>query len=259
MIQLRKQNSPEATNDLYSLALGPDRRVTRCSGCIVNGTRFHTRDRERVRTTQNSGIVVKGEYLSEDTDFYGILIDIIELKYNFGNRVYLFKCQWRDVSDKREGIRKDQHFISVNATKTWYTNEPFVLASQARQVYYLDDPKHGGSWQIVQKIHTKNLFDVPEVDEEDDSNDETFQQVEVDGVLVQVDDREVTTLLREDLAAETVDQSVIVDGNCLDEGNLSVTDDEVDEEDDTMADYCTDNAQEDEFTDDDESDIDSIL
>ncbi|KAH7845823.1 hypothetical protein Vadar_006468 [Vaccinium darrowii] len=259
MIQLRKQNSPEATNDLYSLALGPDRRVTRCSGCIVNGTRFHTRDRERVRTTQNSGIVVKGEYLSEDTDFYGILIDIIELKYNFGNRVYLFKCQWRDVSDKREGIRKDQHFISVNATKTWYTNEPFVLASQARQVYYLDDPKHGGSWQIVQKIHTRNLFDVPEVDEEDDSNDETFQQVEVDGVLVQVDDREVTTLLREDLAAETVDQSVIVDGNCLDEGNLSVTDDEVDEEDDTMADYCTDKAQEDEFTDDDESDIDSML
>ncbi|KAH7845791.1 hypothetical protein Vadar_006051 [Vaccinium darrowii] len=259
MIQLRKQNSPEATNDLYSLALGPDRRVTRCSGCIVNGTRFHTRDRERVRTTQNSGIVVKGEYLSEDTDFYGVLIDIIELKYNFGNRVYLFKCQWRDVSDKREGIRKDQHFISVNATKTWYTNEPFVLASQARQVYYLDDPKHGGSWQIVQKIHTRNLFDVPEVDEEDDSNDETFQQVEVDGVPVQVDDREVTTLLREDLAAETVDQSVIADGNCLDEGNLSVIDDEVDEEDDTMADYCTDNAQEDEFTDDDESDIDSML
>ncbi|KAI8562910.1 hypothetical protein RHMOL_Rhmol03G0072200 [Rhododendron molle] len=164
MIQLRKQNSPEATDDLYSLALGPDRRVTRCSGCIVNGTRFHTRDRERLRITQNSGIVVKGEHRSEVIDFY-------------------------------------------------------------------------------------------EVGEEDDNNDEVFQgdevDVEVDGVPIQVEDREVTTLCREDLVADTVDQSEIVTGNCLDELNLSATDDE---EDDTMADYCTDNDQEDEFTDDDDDD-----
>lgn len=255
MIQLRKQNSPEATDDFYSLALGPDRRVTRCSGCIVNGTRFRTRDRERLRITQNGGIVVKGEHRSEVIDFYGILIDIIELKYCFGNCVYLFKCQWRDMSDKKEGIRKDEHFISVNASKTWYANEPFVLASQARQVYYLNDPKHGGSWQIVQKICTRNLFDVLEVDEEDDNNDEVFQgdevDVEVDGVPIQVEDREVTTLCREDLVANTVDQSEIVIGNCLDQQNLSVTNDE---EDDTMADYCTDNDQEDEFTDDDDDD-----
>ncbi|KAF7144374.1 hypothetical protein RHSIM_Rhsim05G0147200 [Rhododendron simsii] len=132
---------------------------------------------------------------------------------------------------------KDEHFISVNASKTWYANEPFVLASQARQVYYLNDPKHGGSWQIVQKIRTRNLFDVLEVDKDDDNNNEVFQgdevDVEVDGVPIQVEDREVTTLCREELVADTVDESDIVTGNCLDQRNLSVTDDE---EDDTMAD-----------------------
>ncbi|KAG5530607.1 hypothetical protein RHGRI_025539 [Rhododendron griersonianum] len=111
--------------------------------------------------------------------------------------------------------------------------------------------------QIIEKDYIDALGYV-EVDEEDDNNDEVFQgdevDVEVDGVPIQVEDKEVTTLCREDLFADTVDQSEIVTGNCLDQQNLSVTDDE---EDDTMADYCTDSDQEDEFTDDDDDDDDN--
>ncbi|KAJ8617712.1 hypothetical protein MRB53_013898 [Persea americana] len=36
---LRQQKSPKATDDLYSLACGPDNRVTQYTDCIVNGIR----------------------------------------------------------------------------------------------------------------------------------------------------------------------------------------------------------------------------
>ena len=79
------------------LGLGPDIRIAKYSGIIINGIRFHTVERDKYRRTQNSGIVVKGEHNSEEIDFYGILTDIIELEYCYGNHVYLFKCDWWNV------------------------------------------------------------------------------------------------------------------------------------------------------------------
>lgn len=141
MKMLHSQNSPEATNQLYSLACGPDSRVRRYSACIVNGFRFHTEARETHRGTQNSGLVVKGEHQSEEVDFYGVLIDIIALSYCGGNQVFIFKCDWWDIGNKKAGIRKDDHFTSVNKSRKWYKNDSFVLASQTEQVFHINKMK----------------------------------------------------------------------------------------------------------------------
>lgn len=60
MNDLRTKGSPEATDELWSLANGPGSVIDFYSRCICNGIRFHTRNRENHRTCQNSGFVIKG-------------------------------------------------------------------------------------------------------------------------------------------------------------------------------------------------------
>lgn len=79
MNRLREENSPDVSNEIYSLAVGPDPRAVRYSGCVINAIRFHTRDREVNLRTQNSGVVVKGEHQSDAADFYGVLTDVLEV------------------------------------------------------------------------------------------------------------------------------------------------------------------------------------
>ena len=68
-------------------------------GYFVNGFKFHTLDYGKDRKTMNCGICVKGNcYNDLERDFYGILIDIVEVEYfGIGNKVVLFKCHWFDT------------------------------------------------------------------------------------------------------------------------------------------------------------------
>ncbi|KAL6335783.1 hypothetical protein AAG906_039546 [Vitis piasezkii] len=164
MKALRVKQSPEATDELYSLACGPDNRVHTYMGCIVNGVRFHTKDRDDRRITQNSGICVSGEHDGEEIDFYGVLSNVVVLNYVLGYKVILFKCTWFDTNQKKKRIKHDYNFTTIQVTSTWYDNDPFILATQAQQVFYLDDYKNGHNWKVVQKVNHRHMWDVPERD-----------------------------------------------------------------------------------------------
>ena len=60
--------------------------------CIVNGVTFHVQRRDALHKSQNCSIVVACYNLNEEIDFYGIIVDILELEYVEENRVLLFKC-----------------------------------------------------------------------------------------------------------------------------------------------------------------------
>ena len=85
------------------LSRGPNTLVTCFKGYIINGFRFHTKDYEAKRKTQNSEVVVVAETssfasawdmnpITGDVPYYGVLIEVVELHYLGGNRVVLFKC-----------------------------------------------------------------------------------------------------------------------------------------------------------------------
>ncbi|KAH7862248.1 hypothetical protein Vadar_002030 [Vaccinium darrowii] len=266
--RLRENGSLGSTDKLYVLGLGPDPRVTRYGGIVVNGVRFQTVERDKFRRTQNSGIVVKGENQGGETDFYGVLVDIIELQYCHGNRVFLFKCDWWDTGNKKTGIKKDGHLTSVNISRKWYREDPFVLATQVEQVFYINDVKNGGKWQVVQKTCPRNVFDVSEkgknVDGGDNDevsilNDEPYQQfVPINANEVeQVDDRDMSPLNRTDVCSEHVDANVILSrpNSSLLDDNFS--DDATDEEDDTIIDYNTDEASDQEDVEENDNDNDT--
>ncbi|XP_027174679.1 uncharacterized protein LOC113774329 [Coffea eugenioides] len=126
-------------DELLSLAKGLDFRVIKYPGCNVNGFRFHTKTREVDRKTQNSGIMVKGEHADVEINFYGAITDILEVEYSFSqSRVVLFKCDWWDLKNSScLKIDKQSNLSSVNLSKKWYIDQPFVFASQAEQVFYV--------------------------------------------------------------------------------------------------------------------------
>ncbi|XP_020271785.1 uncharacterized protein LOC109846956 [Asparagus officinalis] len=173
---LRTIGSPRATDELWSLANGPDILVHLYEGCICNGVRFHTKDRDNRRKSQNSGLVVEGDHDGKTIDFYGYLCKVWELKYLHGVKVVLFQCEWFNTGGKNR-IHKDTHITSIDVRGRWYQNDPFVLPEHVKQVFYIDDTKLGAHWKVVERVQHMSVWDVPEQVHDDMLND-AFQQVE---------------------------------------------------------------------------------
>lgn len=190
--------------------MGPFKKVNRYSGCIVNGYRFHTQSREKNRKTQNSGVVVKGEHGNNVIDYYGVLQDVIEVEYlGANNRVLIFQCDWFNLNDSN-GMRCDTEceLVSVNKSRKWYVDDPYILASQARQVFYAIDLRHGGNWHVVHHISPRALYDVPE-HEGASEVEEVYQEEEPTINLVVDLNMDVPNLTRGATALQLLDSSII--------------------------------------------------
>lgn len=123
--------------------------------------------------TQNSGVILTAgttsfssrkdkNPISGNLTYYGELTDIIEVCYTHETKFVLFKCNWED---NRTGVQVDKFGItSVNFNHLLYkenkpTDEPFILASQAEQVMYVDDPKDK-EWKSAIKMTCRDTFDM---------------------------------------------------------------------------------------------------
>ena len=86
------------------------------------------------------------------TTFYGVIRQILDLNYiEFTHTV--FYCDWVDVDDKNAcKVDPTSKLVMVNLSKLTSKNsihdDPFILASQAIQVFYCKDTKFKG-WSIV--------------------------------------------------------------------------------------------------------------
>ncbi|KAI3912917.1 hypothetical protein MKW98_008329 [Papaver atlanticum] len=207
------------------------------------------------RTTQNSGLVVDGEHKSKPIEFFGTLQEVIELDFLYRYRVVLFKCDWFDVTPGRTRIPKDYDLTCINTSTMWYKSEPFIFASQAQQVFYLDDYKHGANWKVAQKMHHRHIWDVPEMDinevqtETEATIDEAYHQNKEGPVLlstVQEDDNEATVLRRDDdVELEMLDADLVL-----------AEEEEEEEEDETLFNYNNDVKEPEEIVpEEDDSDL----
>jgi hypothetical protein len=228
MNQLRGEGSHEATDELWSLANGPDVTIKLYSGAICNGVRFHTKERDNRRKSQNSGVVVEGEHNNKTINFYGYLNKVWEMSYIFGHSIFLFQCEWFNLGSGKT-VQTDAHFTSINVKSKWYQNDPFVLPDQVKQVFYVNDTKLGRDWQVVQHIHHRGLWDVPELEDVEVSENElhvpsdAFQQdesTEVAGVVVE--DNEIGQLHRTDLDPEIIPRDRIFQWGSREGNNIDL-------------------------------------
>ena len=122
---------------------GPSEEAVCYNGYIVNGFRFCKNEIDCKRRTQSCGVLVKGDANTGNRDYYGVLIDIIELHYMGGNKIVMLKCEWRDVDHHGRGIVVDTYGRTlVNVTRSLKSNKPFVLACQVEQVFYVKSIKN---------------------------------------------------------------------------------------------------------------------
>lgn len=112
---------------------------------------------ERKRKTQNCGVTVRATTSSYSSirdqnpvlgelDYYGILQNVIELDYGGGRRVVLFECEW--VSKGKRLKLDEDGFVLANFTNVRRHNEPYILASQAMKVFYVEDPVDC-NWHVI--------------------------------------------------------------------------------------------------------------
>ncbi|XP_026398281.1 uncharacterized protein LOC113294073 [Papaver somniferum] len=179
------------SENLRWISHGPHYKVTKYTVYRINGYLFRTRSRDG-RIHQNSGVSVAANdmHISRDDDvtygkasYYGVLQEIWELDY-CERKVHLFKCNW---VDNKRGVKRDAlGYKIVDLTMLGYKNDPFILASQAKQVFYVKDQLDKKK-SIVFVTPPKNYRD-------DDGNDEEFSTVIFSGndnILPSVDPQDL--------------------------------------------------------------------
>ena len=141
--ELRRKKPTEVSEGLYALSYGPDTRVWVYVACSINGVRYSTVDLEKSLCTQNNGVMTSVTHEGQSVEFYGVLREVIQLMYNSSvqshRTVVLLRCDWYDLDGtmKSVGIDDDRHFRSVNIKSFWYKDDPFILITQARKIFYL--------------------------------------------------------------------------------------------------------------------------
>ena len=80
-----------------------------------------------------------------DMTYCEVVKEIWELDYH-AFQILIFKYDWVESNN---GIKVDKiGFTCVNLSKVWNKDNPFILASQANQVFYVDDSMESG-WSIA--------------------------------------------------------------------------------------------------------------
>ena len=231
------------SDTLAALSKWPYIYVKQFKQYVINGLKFRSVNDEANRKTQNSGLSVA---IDGGITYYDVFIDIIELNYSDNIKHVLFKCKW--VHDEhRRGYRTDEfRFPMVNFThfihgRDEMIDEPRVLASQATQVFYVEDKRQKG-WYVV-KTKARDLFDAAIGPQRDEDDVYSFSE----NVLYNISTNEVVSdnlrWARDDLEGMTIDASIIAERdrhgvNNLD--NCKFIDNESDNEDDNEDEYIND-------------------
>ncbi|XP_065871961.1 uncharacterized protein [Euphorbia lathyris] len=169
-----------------NLALKPSRMVMSFNVYFVNGYRFHTTTHSGDRSTSNNAVCVFGEGFK----YYGVINEIIEVSYSGFpiQKTVLFKCKWYDPTPN-VGIRIHDRYniVEVNTKRMFNKYEPFILALQATQVYFVPYPsmrRDKVDWVVACTVKPRGVFNIPE--NKVASNDDAFQEDEAQLIEVEV-------------------------------------------------------------------------
>ena len=194
---------------LQWLARGPSITIRLYQGYDINGNTYYTRKQDQKSSNQNSGVRMDAIIDTDGTKetYYGVIEEIWELDYGPFLKVPLFRCQW--VNLNQGGVLVDRYgMTTVDLSKIGYKDEPFVLAKDVSQVFYVMDmaskPKKGPNKdQPKRHIILSGKRKIVGVEDVSDNSEEFNRIEDLRPFSIDVDptiqlSREVTPYLRRD-------------------------------------------------------------
>jgi hypothetical protein len=157
----------QVSEEIQTLAEGPSLVARSYGSYTINGYNFHTKSYDEGRPTQSSGVALVSQVPGNGKrTYYGVINQILELSYNRKGNMVVFKCDWFDNRVEDKWVKVDKFGITdVNHKHLIHTgdklsDEPFILASQANQVYYVEDPVATDWWAVRQPPNQRDLYDM---------------------------------------------------------------------------------------------------
>jgi hypothetical protein len=175
----------EATKLMHALSQGPDPRARVLNRVHINNWLFRLAAIEKSLVTQNSGVVVKGDDSTGNMTWYGVIRNIISLEFPQEKEVILFQFDWYDVpatsTSRSRGYNRDKFGIIDIATSMFrYSDEPYILASNAEPVFYVPIVNKPGCSTVV-LVRPRNLFSMPDTRNDVDALDVGIQEMKESG------------------------------------------------------------------------------
>ncbi|KAL4567614.1 hypothetical protein LXL04_023203 [Taraxacum kok-saghyz] len=173
------RQNPIKNKYIQDLSRGPLRTVKSYNVYFVNGYKFHTESYGENKLTMNSGVCIS----SDSCDYYGKLLEILEVEYPGLpiKSAVLFRCDWYDPTPNvGVKVHNEYKLVDINKRRKFKQFEPFVLALQATQVYYMPYPsmkKDNSDWLAVCKVKPRGWVDV---ENSENQKDVAFQEDEVE-------------------------------------------------------------------------------
>nr|XP_011457811.1 PREDICTED: uncharacterized protein LOC101299351 [Fragaria vesca subsp. vesca] len=177
--QLRLKPNNNISQTVRWLAAGQKNVVPTYAAYHVNGVDFNTKERDNVHSFQNSGVTLLANAMQvasardQNTsdgvmDFYGVIKSIWEVDY-YKFRVPMFYCDWVEST---RGVKVDElGFTLVKLNRLGHLNDPFVLATHVKQIFYIEDPLNA-EWLVVVRCPNKDYRGIDDDDEDDDLEEE---------------------------------------------------------------------------------------
>ncbi|KAL4585460.1 hypothetical protein LXL04_010081 [Taraxacum kok-saghyz] len=118
-----------------------------------------------------------------NSDYFRLLNEVLEVEYQGMGRciVVLFKCTWFDPIEGVKVLTK-YNLVDIKYKSRLRNDDPFILASQVEQVYYVPYPSMKGlkDWWAVIKTKPRGIYELRQCvsEEDDDEEDQFFQESE---------------------------------------------------------------------------------
>ncbi|KAL4580035.1 hypothetical protein LXL04_016209 [Taraxacum kok-saghyz] len=160
--EYKVHSSGESVKHLEPLARGPLKDAMSHKGYFVNGYKFHTREYGTGHATNNYGLCVRGEVNNgEDSDYYGLLDEILEIEYYITKETkdlwVVVKTKPRGVYELTEAENEVVDVGTIEAVGLFQVDERFevpnevnvserlCLASNATELELISDDESEGS------------------------------------------------------------------------------------------------------------------
>jgi hypothetical protein len=197
-VQLVDTN-PDDIEILQILASEPSTMIHRYTSYDINSYTFYIRAQDNKKINQNSGVQTDAYDCDGNREtYYGFIEEIWELEYKETLKVLLFHCQWIRLPN---GVKTNKYgMTNVNFRFLGYREQPFVLAKDVTQVFYVKDPNPANKEEhhIVLQGKRKIIGVEDIVDEEEYNQFDTLPPFGEDITIPTINDTEEPTYIHHD-------------------------------------------------------------